>query len=343
MEASKRSTESWRAKMKAQWAKAGALALGLALSTDFAMAKDKVTFGMSWLAQVEQGGFYQAIAEGIYDSYDLDVTLKTGGPQINTAQLLLAGALDFATVSESFIPINAIKEGANYTAIAAFFQKDPISLIAHRSMGYKSLADFKGKPILISTDAWDSYWKFLTAKYGFSDTQGRPYTYNMAPFFADKTLIQQGYATNEPFLLETGGSDPQVFLLADYGYNCYANVIMTSRKLIAEKPQLVQRFVDATIKGWYSFMHDNHDKALALIMKDNPDYTLPNAEFSTAAMKEHGLVESGDTATLGIGAMTDARWKDFFDAMVQANVYSSDLDYKQAYTLQFVNKGIGKP
>lgn len=316
-------------------------ATALALMTGRAQAGDKVTFSTDWLAQAEHGGFYQAITDGIYKSYGLDVTLKMGGPQINTAQLLLAGAFDFAIVSNSFIPLNAIKQGAQYEAVAAFMQKDPQVLIAHKSMGYKSLSDLKGKPILLSSDAWDSYWRFLKVKFGYADSQGRPYTYNMAPFLADKNVIQQGYVTSEPPMIARAGGDPQVFLLADYGYTSYATVLMTSKKLVAEKPQLVQRFIDASIKGWYSYLYGNHAKALAMIKHDNPDYTDQNDKDSTDAMIKYGIIDSGDAKKLGIGAMTDARWKDFFDTMVQAKVYEPTLDYKQAYTLQFVDKGVG--
>lgn len=316
-------------------------ATALALMTGRAQADDKVTFSTDWLAQAEHGGFYQAITDGIYKSYGLDVTLKMGGPQINTAQLLLAGAFDFAIVSNSFIPLNAIKQGAQYEAVAAFMQKDPQVLIAHKSMGYKSLSDLKGKPILLSSDAWDSYWRFLKVKFGYADSQGRPYTYNMAPFLADKNVIQQGYVTSEPPMIARAGGDPQVFLLADYGYTSYATVLMTSKKLVAEKPQLVQRFIDASIKGWYSYLYGSHAKALAMIKHDNPDYTDQNDKDSTDAMIKYGIIDSGDAKKLGIGAMTDARWKDFFDTMVQAKVYEPTLDYKQAYTLQFVDKGVG--
>jgi len=329
--------------MTGRWMTAAACALSLALTAGPALAADKLSFGTNWLAQVEHGGFYQAVAEGLYAADGLDVSIKMGGPQINTAQLLIAGALDFAIVSNSFIPLNAVKEGAPYVAVAGIFQKDPQVLIAHQAMGYKTLADLKGKPILISTDAWDSYWKFLKVKFGFTDDQGRPYTFSMAPFLADKTVIQQGYVTSEPLLIKAAGGDPQTFLLADFGYTSYAAVLMTSKKLVTEKPELVQHFVNASIKGWYGFLHGNNDKAVAMIMKDNPDYTAKTAVDSTAALKAAGIVESGDTATLGIGAMTDARWKDFFDTMVQAKVYPADFDYKKAYTLQFINKKVGMP
>ncbi len=306
-----------------------------------ASAMDKIVFGLNWFPQAEHGGFYQAVAEGIYKSYGLDVTIKPGGAQVNTAQLLAAGAYDFAIVSNNLIPMNMVREGIPFVAVAAVFQKDPQCLMAHAEMGFKTLADLNGHPIQIGTDAWDSYWKFLKVKYGFVDSQARPYTFNVAPFLADKTVIQQEYVTNYRGHVKGTGVNPQIFLLADYGYSTYATIIMTSKKMVRERPDLVQRFVDASIKGWYGFLHGDNSKAVAMIIKDNPDYTKEWAASVVNVINERGLSVSGDAQTMGLGAMTDTRWKDFFDIMVKTGAYKSDLDYKSAYTLQFVDKKVG--
>ena len=306
-----------------------------------ALAQEKITFLTDWLAEAEHGGFYQALAEGLYKDAGLDVSIKQGGPQVNTAQLLLSGAVDMAIQANSFVPLNAVKEKGDYVAVAAFFQKDPQVLMSHPESSFKTLADLKGKPILISNDAWETYWKFLKVKYGFDDKQGRPYTFNLAPWLADKNLTQQGYLTSEPFAARASGVDPIVFLLADYGYSTYSQVLMVSRKMVAEKPKVVQAFIDASIKGWYGFLNGDRSKATALIIKDNPDYTAKMNENSLGALKQYGILTSGDAATLGIGAMTDSRWKDFFDTMVQAGVYPAAMDYKKAYTLEFVDKKVG--
>lgn len=304
-------------------------------------AETKIMFGTNWLAQAEHGGYYQAKAEGYYDAAGLDVTIKMGGPQVNTAQLLIAGALDFAMISNSFIPINMVKQNIPYVAVAAMFQKDPQVLMAHPELGLKTLGDIKGRPVAISTDAMDTYWKFLEVKYGFTPDQIRPYSFDVAPFLVNKSLIQQGYLTNEPFRVMENGIEPQVFLLADYGYTSYSELLMCSKKMAKEHPDIAQKFVNASIKGYYTFLHGPHAKAMALIKQQNPDYTDKAAADAISAIKKYGLIESGDALKLGIGAMTDAHWKDFFDTMVKAKVYSPSLDYKSAYTLQFVNKKVG--
>lgn len=308
---------------------------------DAAIASDKIVFGTNWLAQAEHGGYYQAKAEGYYEAAGLDVSIKMGGPQVNTAQLLITGALDFAMISNSFIPINMVKENIPYVAVASMFQKDPQVLMAHPELGLKTLSDIKGRPVAISTDAMDTYWKFLEVRYGFTPDQIRPYSFDVAPFLVNKSLIQQGYLTNEPFRVMENGIKPQVFLLADYGYSSYSELLMCSKKLVQERPDIVQKFVDASIKGYYTFLHGPHANALMLIKQQNPDYTDKAAGDAIKAMGSHGLLESGSAKEMGIGSMTDERWKDFFDTMVKAKVYDPSLNYRAAYTLQFVNKKVG--
>jgi NitT/TauT family transport system substrate-binding protein len=321
---------------------AGTLAFAAASFAVAAEANDKIVLGTNWLAQAEHGGYYQAKAEGYYEAAGLDVTIKMGGAQVNTAQLLIAGALDFAMISNSFIPVNMVRENIPFVAVASMFQKDPQILMAHKELGLKTLADVKGRPVAISTDAADTYWKFLKVAFGFTDDQIRPYSFSVAPFLVDKSLIQQGYLTNEPFRVKEAGVTPDVFLLADYGYASYSELLMCSKKMVMEHPDLVKRFVEASIKGYATFMHGPHDKAVALIKKDNPDYTDKAAAEAVEAMNGSGLLESGSAATLGIGSMTDERWKEFFDTMIKAGVYAPSLDYKSSYTLQFVNQKVGK-
>jgi NitT/TauT family transport system substrate-binding protein len=304
-------------------------------------AADQVTFGTDWKAEAEHGGYYQAIATGIYQKHGLAVTLRQGGPQVNHAQLLAAGRLDFNEAPNSFVSLNYVKENIPMVAVAALFQKDPSVLIAHAGVGNDSLAALKGKPVMISTDTRAGWWLFLKAKFGYSDDQIRPYTFNVAPFLVDKNAVQQGYLTSEPFLIEQQHVEPKVFLIADAGYASYGSLIQTSRKLVEEKPELVQRFVDASIEGWYSYLYGDPAPANALIKQDNPEMTDALLTYARAKIKESGIVDSGEAETSGIGAMTDARWRDFFNVMAEQGLYPKDLDYKRGYTAQFVNKRVG--
>src|SRR5438067_10952586 len=236
-------------------------------------AAETVNFGTDWKAEAEHGGFYQAIATGVSERDGLDVKLRPGGPQVNHAQLLAAGVLDFNIASNSFVPLNFVQENIPMVAVAAIFQKDPTVLIAHPGQGNDSLDQLKGKPIMIGSDTRVTAWQFLKQKFGYTDDQIRPYTFSVAPFLADKNAIQQGYLTSEPFTIEKEGVKPVVLLLADAGYSSYGGLIETSAKLAKEKPDLVQRFVTASIEGWYSYLHGDAGPGNALIKKDNPEKT----------------------------------------------------------------------
>ena len=317
------------------------ISAALLAATGPALALDKVSFGTDWKAEAEHGGYYQALATGIYKKYGLDVTLRQGGPQVNHAELLAAGRLDFDEAPNSFIALNFVNEKVPAVAVAALFQKDPSVLIAHRGVGNDGLAALKGKPIMISADTRVGWWLFLKAKFGYTDDQIRPYNFNVAPFLVDKKAVQQGYLTSEPFLIEQQGEKPLVFLLADAGYASYGSIIETSRKLAEAKPDLVQRFVDASIEGWYSYLYGDPAPANALIKKANPEMTDALLAYAIAHIKSAGIVDSGDALTHGIGAMDDKRWQDFFAVMAQQKLYPATLDVRQAYTLRFVNKRVG--
>jgi NitT/TauT family transport system substrate-binding protein len=317
-------------------------ALALISLTGAAQALDQVTFGTNWKAQAEHGGFYQAVATGIYEKHGLDVTIRPGGPQVNHAQLLAAGQIDFNMGGNVFGAFNYVLNDIPMVTVAATFQKDPQILMAHPDQGFKTLADLKGHPILISQDARTTYWEWLKVQYGFTDDMVRPYTFNPAPFLADPSAIQQGYLTSEPFAVEReGGFVPQVFLLADAGYDTYSTTIETSWRLVDENPDLVQRFINASIEGWYSYLYGDPAPANALIKADNPDMTDEQIAYSIGRLKEYGIVDSREAEELGIGAMTDERWRNFFRFAADAGLYPKDLDLSRAYTLQFVNKKVG--
>jgi NitT/TauT family transport system substrate-binding protein len=307
-----------------------------------ARAEDHVTFGTDWLAEAEYGGFYQAVAAGIYKKHGLDVTIRQGGPSVNQAQLMLNGRLDFDIASNSFLALNFVKEKVPFRAIAATFQKIPSVLIAHPGVGNDSFAALKGKPIMIGSDTRASWWNFLRAKFGYSDSQIRPYNFNEQPFLANKMAIQQGYLGSEPYSIEkASGVKPVVLLLADAGFTGYGELLATSDKLIKTKPDLVQRFVDASAEGWYSYLYGDPAPGNALIKKDNPEMTDDLLAYGRQAMIAHGIVDSGHALTAGIGAMTDARWEEFLKQTSAEGLYPKTMDVKQAYTLQFVNKKAG--
>ena len=321
---------------------AALVAVLLAIAPASAQTLDKVSFGTNWIPEPEHGGFFQALADGTYKKYGLDVTIVPGGPNDNNRMLLIAGKLDFFMAANTLMALDAVANNVPVVTVAAIFQKDPQVFLTHPESKISKLEELKPLTLFVSKEGISSYFQWLKSEYGFSEEKVRPYTFNPQPFIADKQSAMQGYVTSEPFAIEKAAKfKPGIILLADYGFNTYSTLIETRRELTDKKPDMVQRFVDASVIGWDHYLYGDNAPANALIKKLNPEMTDELLAYSLAKMKEYGIVDSGDTLHDGIGAMTDARAASFFDKIVRAGVVRPDIDFHKAYTLRFINKGVG--
>ena len=329
-----------------------ALALGMLLAVSYARAADvtparaldKVIFGTGWLAQPEHGGFYQALADGTYRKMGLDVTILPGGPQVPNRARLIAGQIQFmqGTTLGAF---DGVAAQTPLVTVAAIFQKDPQAILVHPERHLHSVADLAQLHTLyLAGDGYDTFFQWLKARYaGFHDEQVKPYSYSSAPFIVDADSGEQSYITAEPYAVkQQAGWAPQAFLLADDGYAGYATTIDTQAALVQSKPDLVQRFVDASILGWYGYLYGDNAAANRLIKTDNPDMTDGQIGYAIGAFKSNGIVLSGDAVRGGIGCMTTERYRRFYEDMVQAKVLKPGLDWQAAFTTRFVCHGIGK-
>lgn len=300
----------------------------------------EVAFGTNWLAQAEHGGFYQAVADGTYEACGLKVSILPGGPQVNNRALLLAGRIDYHMGGDLLQAFNAVQEGIPVVSVAAIFQKHPQVIVTHPGKA-ESFEDLKALDLLIGDNGYQSYYQWMIAAYGFTAEQRQPYTFNPGPFLANEDTGMQGYLSSEPYLVEKeGGFTPDVFLIADAGYSTYASTIEVMADTIAEKPDEVSCFVDASIKGWYTYLYGDNAAANEMIKSDNPEMTDDKIAFAIEKMKEHGIVDSGDTLEAGIGVITDAQVGDFYAKMVEAGVIG-EVHWQSAYTTEFVGKGVG--
>lgn len=228
----------------------------LALATPAAAETlDKVSFGTNWVAEAEHGGFFQALADGTYRRYGLDVTIVPGGPNVNNRILLIAGKLDFFMTANTLQSFDAVANKVPVVAVAAMFQKDPQVFLAHPESKVTKLEDLKPLTLFVSKEGIGSYFQWLKSDYGFSEDKVKPYTFNAQPFLADPKSAMQGYVSSEPYAVEKrAGFKATVLLLADYGFDAYSTLIETRLNLVDSKPDLVQRFVDASIVGWYNYL-----------------------------------------------------------------------------------------
>jgi NitT/TauT family transport system substrate-binding protein len=313
---------------------AGAL---LVLSAGSVAAADKTTLIMSWKAQAEHGGYYQALAKGYYGECGLDMTIRQGGPGIDTAQLLVGGAVDFAMVPFMDAVLQMNQAGFPARAIMAGFQRSAQILMTHAGNGINTMEDMRGKPVMISAASRTTFWPFLRDKYGWSDGQIRTYTGQLATFFADKMAVQQALITNEPFLVKRQtGEAPKTFLLFDYGYQTYGSIIVTSQAMIDKNPRVVQCLVDGSAKGWTEFLKDPKP-GFEAIHKEEPQNTDDLMGYTFQTIIDRHLVQTADTEQSRIGTMSDARWKAHYE-MLLAQKLIKPLDYRTALDLRFVSK-----
>lgn len=320
-----------------------AIAFGMASSALAAGHATEFTFGTNWLAQPEHGGFYQSVADGTYAACGLNVTIQQGGPQVNNRALLLARRIDAHMGGNMLEAFNAVAEEIPVVVVAASFQKEPQVLMTHPGQGLDTWEDLKNAEEFILGDAgFQSYYQWMVTEFGFDASKRVPYTFNPAPFIANPKSAQQGYITSEPFAVEReGGFVPNLFLVADYGFDTYSTTIEVMQAMIDEKPDAVKCFVEGSITGWYNYLYGDNAAANALIQADNPDMSDEQIAFSINKLKEYGIIDSGDTETLGIGAMTKERMDSFYAKMVAADVIADGIDIGKSYTLDYVNAGLG--
>lgn len=317
-------------------------ALAVTLMAGGAAAQDRVRFGTNWLAQAGHGGFYQAVADGTYAEFGLDVEIVMGGPQVNNRPLLAAGRLDFLMAGNLLLSFDNVRNEIPTMVVGAFFQRDPQVLIAHAGQ-YAGWEDLPNAPtVLISRDGQFSFWQWLTATQGFRDEQLRPYGFNLAQFLNDETIVQQGYATSEPLRLAAQGFDADVFIMADYGWSTYSTTIETRTDLVEQNPDLVQRFMDASIIGWYNYLYGDRSAAFALIMEANPDATVEQLEREVAHLMELEIIDSGRALDYGIGAMSMERVAAFLRLSEDSGIIpEGSVALERVATDRFVNRGVG--
>ena len=307
-----------------------------AIATTAAHAQEKFTYMTNWYAQAEHGGFYQALATGLYKKEGLDVTIRMGGPQVNGMQLLAAGQTD-CFMGYDVQTMKARENGIAAVTVAAAFQKDPQVIIGHPET-VKTMADLKGKTILISGDAHTNYWPWLRSTFGLSDSQVRPYTFNIQPFVADKNVVQQGYLSSEPYAIEREAKfKPTVLLMSDHGWPVYSTTVVCMEKTVKERPKAVAAFVKATMEGWKSYLKGDPSAANALIKKDNPNMTDDKIANGIMLLNQTGMVLGGDAARFGVGIVTDERMKRTYEMMVAMKLIDpAKVDLSKTYTTEFV-------
>ena len=318
------------------------VSLTATLIASTAWANDKVIFATNWLAQGGHGGFYQALADGTYEKYGLEVDIQMGGPQMNNRPMLPAGKVDFLMTGNLLLSMDSVRNEIPTIVVASYFEKDPQAIIAHKGQ-YSGWDDLANAPeILVSKDGQFSFWKWMTAEHGFKDESLRPYGYNLAAFLNDEKMVQQAYGTAEPIYAAAAGANVETYLLADQGWNTYSTTIEARVDMVENNPDLVQRFIDASTVGWYNYLYGDNAAGNAAIISANPDQTLEKLAKEAKQLKSLGIIDSGNQLEVGIGAIDMARVRAFYELAVEAGILEAgSVDVAKVATAQFVNKKVG--
>ena len=318
------------------------VSLTATLIASTAWANDKVIFATNWLAQGGHGGFYQALADGTYKKYGLEVDIQMGGPQMNNRPMLPAGKVDFLMTGNLLLSMDSVRNEIPTIVVASYFEKDPQAIIAHKGQ-YSGWDDLANAPeILVSKDGQFSFWKWMTAEHGFKDESLRPYGYNLAAFLNDEKMVQQAYGTAEPIYAAAAGANVETYLLADQGWNTYSTTIEARVDMVENNPDLVQRFIDASTVGWYNYLYGDNAAGNAAIISANPDQTLEKLAKEAMQLKSLGIIDSGNQLEVGIGAIDMARVRAFYELAVEAGILEAgSVDVAKVATAQFVNKKVG--
>jgi NitT/TauT family transport system substrate-binding protein len=315
---------------------AAACATGVAavMAAGQAQAADQVRFLTNWFAQAEHGGYYQALATGLYEKAGIDVSISMGGPQVNVMQLLLAGEADII-IGWDIQTLKAVQNNLPVVTVAAAFQHDLRCIMTRPDVA--SLADIGDRMILVATGGRTEWWPWLRATYGYTDEQTRPYTFNLQPFFTDPNVVQQCFLSSEPFQAQREGVAVNVFLLADKGYPPYGGPLITTRQFLDNNPDVVRRFVEASMKGWRDYLN-NPEPANALIKEANPNMADEQIAFAIEQLKRRGVITGGDAATKGIGVITEERWQRTYQFLVDSGLLDPNTDWRSAFTTAIVEQ-----
>ena len=297
----------------------------------------RLRFATDGPAQATHGGFYQALASGAYEKRGLTVEIIQGGPGGDVPQRLANNTVELGLASTSFLPMNLVAQGAPVKAVAAFFQKDPQVLIARPEPAVEGIAGLVGRPLYLSDSARDTVWLWLRATYGFTDDQLVRFDGDLAAYLDDDEGVLQGELTRDVARVEAdAGFTPRVLLPADEGYPSYGSMVLAPNGFARDNADALRGFIAASVEGWRDYIQGDARDADGLIRAANPDMTQATLNQSRAALRANSVVSGGDAALYGLGAMTPERWQAFFEVMSGAGLYPADLDWRQAFTTQYL-------
>jgi NitT/TauT family transport system substrate-binding protein len=291
----------------------------------------KVTLQADWYPQPEHGGFYTALVKGYYREEGLDMEIQPGGPYVSVEKQVAAGAAQFG-MGSSDRTLESVANGQPLIAVAATMQRDPQGIMVHMDSPVRSFADLNGHTVAIKTGS--TWWEYIVKRYQLNNVHEIPSMMNVANFVADPSYIQQAFATSEPFFARKAGVASRVILTSEAGYNPY-RVMFTTRDFLAQHPEVVAKFVRASVRGWREYLNDPA-AAHASIVKLNPALSPDWMQFTWQALRDGHFVTGDAPSVMQLGQMTQQRWDTMYEQLLELKVIEKAFDPSSAYTLRFV-------
>ncbi len=289
-----------------------------------------LTLQTDWYPQPEMGGFYQAQLEGLYKAQGLDVSIAPGGPFVIGDQQVATSAAQFAMSSSDKVLIS-VSTGLPLVAVMATMQQDPQAILLHEQSPVHDFADLENRTIAVKPgSAWFAY---LVHRYHLRNVREIPATQSVANFLQDPSYIQQCFVTSEPYFVQKAGAPARTMLISSTGYEPY-RIVETSRSFLAAHPELVGRFVKASIEGWQHYLADP-SLVNAELHRLNPAMSTEQMQFSVRTLKEQHFIDGPGTAASHLGHFTPERWSKTYQQLLSLKVIANPIDPASAYTTQF--------
>jgi NitT/TauT family transport system substrate-binding protein len=289
-----------------------------------------VSLQLDWYPQPEHGGFYTAQLLGYYKAEGLDVTLVPLPQYGSVAQQVASGKADFGLgSSDQLLEWNS--NGLPLVAVAATMQHDPQAVMVHKNSPIHDFKDLEGRTVAAQTGA--TWLKYVISRYNLHQVREIPTTLSVANFLADPNYVQQIFVTSEPFFAQQGGAEVRTLLISSSGYDPY-RVQFTTRDFALQNPDVVTKFVRASIRGWQEYLR-NPGPTNAHLLTLNPALNPAQEAYTAQALHDGGFVDGGHPGGAEVGRMTAQRWQTSFDQLQSLGILHSSFDPAAAYALKF--------
>jgi NitT/TauT family transport system substrate-binding protein len=296
---------------------------------------DKVTVQLKWVHQAQFAGFYVAREQGFYAEENLDVTFVPGGVGIDIFQGLINGEVDFSVVGADSLMVKR-SEGVPLIAIATTYRINPFVLVAFADSGIRSPRDFIGRTVSLASGSADTQFRAMIKNLDLDIEQINvvPYTYDDTPFLDDEIDVVNSFVAGSLIPLEATIGDRVINLIwpGDYGVHFYSDTIITRDNLVTEQPDLVLRFLRATLKG-HRFAVENPVAAVdaSMVYADNPDVTVQESMLKASIP----LIHTGKDQ---IGWMRADVWEEMYQMLLDQGILNQPVDLDTVYTMQFLEQ-----